>query len=192
MGGIWQLQVRNTETLSGKLDIWALDDQNAPTVMFTGNSIQDTMKIGSPGCSLSCVTVAAYTTRNKWTDIDGHGEQVGLAVDDISDFSSEGPLRNRKKKPEVTAPGAMIASCLSSKSSPDRSSIIDPQHVLEAGTSMATPFISGVVALLLERKTNLTPAQVKKLLKANSLIPGKPAGSFDTKWGFGLLDCGGL
>jgi subtilisin family serine protease len=192
MGGIWQLQVRNAATLPGKLDIWALDDQEAPTVMFTGTSAQDTMKIGSPGCSLSAVTVAAYTSRDQWTDIDGIGRQVGLTVDDISDFSSEGPLRSRKKKPDVTAPGAMIASCLSSKSTPQRSSMIDAQHLLEAGTSMATPFISGVVALLLERKKTLSPAQVKKLLKANSLIPGKPAGTFDTKWGFGLLNCGGL
>lgn len=192
MGGIWQLQVRNIVTLTGKLDLWALDDQRAPTVMFTGNSIQDTIKIGSPGCSLSAITVAAYTTRNQWADIDGNGQQVGLTVDDISDFSSEGPLRNRKKKPDVTAPGAMIASCMSSKSQPDHSVIIDAQHVLEAGTSMAAPFISGVIALLLERKKNLTPAQVKKLLKANSSIPGKPAGSFDSKWGFGLLNCDGL
>ena len=113
-------------------------------------------------------------------------------MDDISDFSSEGPLRNRKKKPDVTAPGAMISSCMSSKSNPDRSSIIDMRHVLEAGTSMATPFISGVVALLLERKKTLTPAQVKGLLKAHSSIPGKSAGSFDSKWGFGLLSCDGL
>ena len=57
-----------------------------------------------------------------------------------------------------------------------------------AGTSMATPFITGIVALLLERDNNLDPNGVKSILHANARIPGHPQNTFDTKWGHGLID----
>jgi subtilisin family serine protease len=63
-----------------------------------------------------------------------------------------------------------------------------PGYRIMAGTSMATPFISGVVALLLEREPTLDPTRVKALLRADSRVPGKPAGTFDPKWGYGLIN----
>ena len=63
-----------------------------------------------------------------------------------------------------------------------------PGYRVMAGTSMATPFVTGIVALLLEHEPTFEPDQVKTLLRAHSLIPGQPAGTFDPKWGFGLID----
>jgi subtilisin family serine protease len=190
--GVWQLLVRNTAQAMGPLHIWALDDQDSPQVLFTGNSVTDSHKIGSPGASAQAITVASYTTRVKWKDIDSNTQETGLALDDISDFSSEGPLRNGSRKPDVSAPGAMLVSCLSRDSQPEREMRIDDLYLVSAGTSMACPFISGIVALLLERDPQLTPASVKQLLKANSSVPGSAAGHFDAKWGFGLIDAAGL
>lgn len=187
-GGIWQLQIRNTSSNGGRLDVWALDDQPSPEVVFSGRSIQDLLKIGSPGAAASAITIASYTTKDQWTDMDGNLRSVGLALDDISDFSSEGPLRNGVQKPDVAAPGAMIVSALSADSVPLRADIINMNYVVMAGTSMATPFITGIVALLLERNPTLDPHGVKALLHANSFIPGQMAGTFDTKWGFGLIN----
>ena len=150
------------------------------------------MKIGSPGCSAGAVTVAAFTTKKQWVDIDGNTETVGLILTDISDFSSEGPLRNNTQKPDVTAPGAMIISALSADSSQERADMIDSRHLVEAGTSMATPFVVGTVALLLQRNPNLDPAAVKNALRGASAIPHKAAGTFDPKWGFGLVDAAHL
>ena len=190
--GTWELQVKNSASISGKLDVWTLDDQNSPAVLVRGSGVADSHKIGSPGCALSAVTIGAFVTRTDWKDIDGNDEAVGLTLNKIADFSSEGPLRNETKKPDVTAPGAMIVSCLSADSAPERSTILDANHFAEAGTSMATPFISGIVALLLERTPTMTPAQIKSALKSASRIPGKAAGAFDKQWGFGLLDAGRL
>ncbi|HBB33626.1 MAG TPA: peptidase S8 [Cyanobacteria bacterium UBA8803] len=189
-GGVWQLRVRNTSTQDGRLDLWTLDSQSA--VLFTGTSIDDSMKIGSPGAAASSVTVASYTTKVQWTDIDGNEQAVGLELEDISDFSSEGPLRNGAQKPDVAAPGAMIVSALSIDSRPDRSNRVDDKYLVLAGTSMATPFITGIVALFLERDPQLDPDGVKKLLRENSLIPGQEPGTFDKKWGFGLINAAQL
>jgi subtilisin family serine protease len=189
-GGVWQLRVRNASSNEGRLDVWTLDDRSA--VFFTGVSVQDSVKIGSPGASNTAITVASYTTKVKWTDIDGNPQEVGLELDNISDFSSEGPLRNDVQKPDVAAPGAMIVSALSADSVPDPSNRVDEQYLVLAGTSMASPFIAGLVALLLERDPNLEPDAVKALLRENSSIPNQPAGTFDIKWGFGLINTAGL
>jgi subtilisin family serine protease len=187
-GGVWRLRVRNTSATAARLDVWTLDDQLAPEVFFSGTSVRDSMKIGSPGAAASAVTVASITTKVQWTDIDSNPQTVGLDLDDISDFSSEGPLRNGAQKPDVAAPGAMIASCLSADSSPSRAEMINLNFVVMAGTSMATPFITGIVALLLERDATLDSNGVKALLRANSATPGQPVGTFDPKWGLGLIN----
>ncbi|AFY33418.1 S8 family peptidase [Calothrix sp. PCC 7507] len=190
MGGIWQLRVRNTADNDTRLDVWTLDDRSA--VFFTGNSVKDCVKIGSPGAASSAVTVAAYTTKAKYTDIDGQVREMGMDLHAISEFSSEGPLRNNAQKPDVAAPGAMIVSTLSADAGCDRSMMINSKFVAMAGTSMAAPFVTGLVALLLQRDPKLDPATVKELLRKNSSIPGKPAGTFDTKWGFGVINAANL
>jgi len=68
--------------------------------------------------------------------------------------------------------------------------MVDPGYRVNGGTSMAAPFITGVVALLLQDNRTLDPQQVKAFLRQHSLIPGsdQPAGTFDPKWGFGLIN----
>jgi subtilisin family serine protease len=185
-GGIWQLRVRNHSASDTIVDVWTLDD--TLSVFFTGKSVKDAVKIGSPGCASSAVTVAAYTTKVKYEDIDRHTREMGLKLNTIAEFSSEGPLRNHAPKPDIAAPGAMIVSALSSHFNGDRSMIINSQFIAMSGTSMAAPFITGLIALLLQRNPKLTPTAIKALLCQNSSIPGKSPGTFDHKWGFGLIN----
>jgi len=186
MGGVWQLRVRNTSSKDARLDVWTLDDTSS--VFFTGTSVKDAVKIGAPGSANSAITVAAYTTKVKYTDIDNQAREMGLEPNCISEFSSEGPLRNDVQKPDVAAPGAMIVSALSANANFDRSMTVNSKFVAMAGTSMATPFVTGLIALLLQRDRNLDPQAVKEILRNNSSIPGKPAGTFDHKWGYGLIN----
>jgi subtilisin family serine protease len=75
-------------------------------------------------------------------------------------FSSRGPGTaklnpgSRLIKPDISAPGVAILS-----------TIVDGQYAYESGTSMATPHVSGTIALLLEQDPMLSPEQVKTLLK---------------------------
>ncbi len=76
----------------------------------------------------------------------------------VTDFSSSGPTAFRHDlKPDVSAPGGQILSSTLPSVDASRFAVFD-------GTSMATPHVSGGVALLLELHPSWTPAEVKSAL----------------------------
>ncbi len=183
--GSWKVRLQAIKVAKGVVDLWTTDEQ---TAQFTGTAVKDTMKVGAPGCATSAITVGSFTTRNEWDTLTGEIEHYAEPLETISGFSSEGPRRDGVKKPDITAPGAVIISSLSSKSPVVPRILIDAWNRINAGTSMACPFISGAVALLLQRDPTLDPATVKAMLKVASAIPGKKPGTWDAQWGYGLLD----
>jgi subtilisin family serine protease len=102
--GTWRLRLRGAEVNNGQVDVWALDNSQRLDVVFIARSVQDTMKIGSPGAAARAITVVSYNTKNRWHDRDGNEQQMGIELSEISDFSSEGPLRNGGHKPDVFRP----------------------------------------------------------------------------------------
>ncbi|WP_335464077.1 S8 family serine peptidase, partial [Neobacillus drentensis] len=74
-------------------------------------------------------------------------------------FSSRGPAPYDEMKPDVSAPGVDI-----------RSAVPTNDYELMSGTSMATPHISGVVALLKQANASLSIDQIEEIL-FNSAIP---------------------
>ena len=191
--GIWKLLLRGRDVSNTQVDVWVLDGKKPPQVVFTGRSVSDSMKIGSPGAAHRAITVASYTTKTEWSDIDGRNWQTGLSLNDISDFSSEGPLRNGGQKPDVAAPGAYITSCMSDDvDRQPRWRQINSHYTMMVGTSMSAPFISGIVALLLQHDPTFSPERIKALLQAISSIHGNCPGHFHPKWGYGLIDADAL
>lgn len=191
-GGTWRLAVRNNGANDVRVNVWSNVPSEARGAAFLAPFNSGAMKIGSPGCAAEAITVASYTTRNAWVDSTGASQGVGLQVDALSDFSSPGPLRNGAPKPDVAAPGAMIIAARSHQSAPRPKDIIDADFRVNAGTSMACPFVAGLIALLLQRDPTFQPAAIKTLLQNNSRIPNQPPLTFDPQWGHGLIDASGL
>lgn len=83
-------------------------------------------------------------------------------IDSITDFSSKGPrTEDDLIKPEIAAPGKSVLSAAMGSGN---------QGVRFDGTSMATPHITGVVALLKEEHPNLSSAEIKALMMNSAKI----------------------
>lgn len=90
------------------------------------------------------------------------GDDENRANHRIAGFSSRGDSLNRKLKPTVIAPGAdmMVYSWDKHKGNP---------KTLVNGTSFASPYVSGLLTLMLQKNPNLTPAELREILKKTSV-----------------------
>ncbi len=71
----------------------------------------------------------------------------------VMPFSSRGPTSDDRPKPDILAPGEQIMSAKPGGG-----------YVRQSGTSMASPHIAGIAALILERYPKLQPMQIKRIL----------------------------
>ncbi|RLI41361.1 hypothetical protein DRO69_11655, partial [Candidatus Bathyarchaeota archaeon] len=118
-------------------------------VAAAGNEGPASMTIGSPGSAESAITVAAaahpMNTRVYWDYYYGKpgiGWQLFVSdVPQIYAFSSRGPTSDGRDKPDISATGIFVFSAYIEEGLPDG-------LAWASGTSMATPAVSGAVALL--------------------------------------------
>lgn len=96
--------------------------------------------------------------------------KIQTASDELAGFSSRGPSRVIYDiKPEVTAPGVSILSTVPFYVNNKTDDGTKPEdykygYARMSGTSMATPYVAGVSALLLQSNKDLEPADVKAIL----------------------------
>ena len=107
---------------------------------------------------------------------------TATAADDAqATWSSRGTTVDGFAKPELLAPGRAIVApvpagtALDAIAPPDNH--VEPGYLRMNGTSASAPQVAGAVALLLERRPDLTPDQVKWLLResARSVTGAAPA-----------------
>ena len=133
---------------------------NCIFVFAAGNSGPGSGTVGTPGELEAVITVGAID----------HYDQTPPPM---ASFSSRGPSFDGRIEPDISAPGVSILGAWI----PSSTRVI-------SGTSMATPQIAGMIALLVEPDQTLTDAQIReKLLNTSTdlLAPGKDN---DSGWGY--------
>ncbi|GLD97129.1 hypothetical protein PINS_up005812 [Pythium insidiosum] len=108
------------------------------------------------------------------------------ANDRVASFSSKGPAVTGLVKPDVSAPGVNTRSAWISS---------DSAYNSISGTSMATPHVSGAVALLLSARSSLTYDQIRSALTGTASkgvttdrTCGAPSNGQTNEFGFGRID----
>jgi subtilisin family serine protease len=186
--GAWQLVFDGAT--DGPFHLWVLDRDEA--ARLSGSDVREGYKVGSPGSAASVITVGAFTTRNGWVDASGATQSSGFTLSGLAPFSSPGPLRNGARKPDLAAPGSMIIGARSADAVFQADQMIDQTHAAMQGTSMSTPFVSGLIALMLERNDQLDPDGAKEALSAACVLPATEGAAWNVRWGAGAIDASRL
>ena len=167
---------------------WGLPFTSFGTSAVSGDS---QYSIAEPTCAASCISVAAYSARY----LSQFGNPTGGGV---ASFTSYGPLLNEVQKPDVAAPGVNVCSSISSFTDASYNAIDEVifngtqyDFARFSGTSMSSPCVAGIAALLLDANPFLTAAQVKEILMTTARTddftgPINPPG--DVRWGMGKVD----
>ncbi|WP_252699760.1 S8 family peptidase [Natronosalvus vescus] len=126
-------------------------DEDITVVVAAGNTGPDQSTIDVPGKAEHVITVGATDHRE----------------DDVAGFSSRGPTATELAlKPDIAAPGVEIGAA---RADGAYDPIADyPEYARISGTSMATPHVSGVAAMMLEQNPDKTPDRVKDVLLSNA------------------------
>ncbi|MCS6905297.1 MAG: S8 family serine peptidase, partial [Bacteroidia bacterium] len=149
-----------------------------------------------PGTSKGVITVGAYTTKNVYKDYTDTLRKIQemAEIGAIAPFSSIGPTLDGRIKPDIAAPGNVIASAVSRGDLFIPDSLIVKLDVINRdtakyavfeGTSIATPVVSGIVALLLQANPNLNFNQVKNIITTTTIKDNFTKQVPNTTWGWG-------
>lgn len=117
-----------------------VDEAGFLPVVAAGNSGPNAGTILSPGCAQNALTVGA-----------------SLEDQSVASFSSVGPTAEGVVKPDLVAPGVGITAAFPGG-----------RFATLSGTSMATPHIAGLAAVLLEAKPGTSHDALKKVMKENA------------------------
>jgi subtilisin family serine protease len=178
----------NVTELSNDVGNWGM-----PFSVYGAGSIagDNLYGISEPSCSNGVISVAAYAS--SW--ITPGGSQTGGG---IASFSSFGPRYDEVLKPDIAAPGSAVGSSISSYTDNSFTQVASVDFegrtypfAKFSGTSMASPAVAGICALILEANPYLSANQVKHIVKVTArqdsytgVIPVEGS----TRWGWGKVN----
>jgi subtilisin family serine protease len=174
--GVWTVRLIGRDIRDGRFDGWIERDDprrlgkigdkeywRFPS-FFTTTSNVDQSSISSLACAHNVIGVA----------------NADMANEAINVTSSQGPTRDGREKPDMCAPGTNILAASGFDGG--------DEFIQMSGTSMASPYVAGAVALMLSHEPNLTAAQIRGILQSTA----RPFPGASYQWrddsGFGLIN----
>ncbi len=175
--GVWKVRLRGEEIRDGRFNGWVERDDPSEIggdgrrrlfrfpSFFSAASNIDSHSINTLACGHRVIAVA---------NVDSKLQRINVT-------SSQGPTRDARCKPDIGAPGTGIvaANGFGPRGEP---------WIAMTGTSMASPYVAGVVGLMLAANPDLTSAQCAGILQRTA----RPLPGLSYEWrndaGFGVID----
>jgi subtilisin family serine protease len=164
--------------------------------------VQAGKQVTSPGTATEVITVGSYDFNDRFNEppetygfTNSEGEEVPLQIGALSNFSNHGPCRgaNGSRKPDLAAPGRFFTACAPAGVA-DLTRDTSGKYRLFAGTSAATPYTAGVIALMFHKKKTLTASRIKTLLQSKvtkdrftKQVDGSTPDGWNPAYGYGKL-----
>ncbi len=166
--GKWTIRLHGIQVTDGSFHAWIERDDIGPSKFVPPHD--HTHTLGSLSCGKKAIAVGSY---------DAHKPTTPLSF-----FSSSGPTRDGRYKPEVSAPGHDVLAAQS------RSLVTETR---KSGTSMAAPAVAGVIALMLAeakaKNLNLTIDEIRDILtKTARPTPPEHTEGWHPRYGYGRVD----
>ena len=166
-GGIWTVRLHGVEVNNGNFHAWIEREDGSQTSFVA--PYDNTHTVNSIGCGRNIIMVGSYdpTKPNQ----------------PLSYFSSSGPTRDGRKKPDFIAPGQNIWAA---------ASLTENKSYRKSGTSMSAPVVTGIIALMLSeanaRNIELDINQIHDILiqSAEHNPPEDPLQK--ARYGYGSID----
>lgn len=189
-----------TPKTAGRVNIWsdntylALESRDIEGFSAPDAASSTLCEIGGTGKRI--LTVGSYTTRNEYTTNGGQQATLQETVGDLSSFSSYGPTVDGRMKPNITAPGCFIISAVSNNDASGNLMYAEynenfgryNQYGYMQGTSMASPFVAGIVATWLQAYPQLTPEELHEIVQNTARKDSFTATAPDSNWGYGKIN----
>ena len=179
--GQWVVRLHGRDIRDGRFDGWIERDDPSPLPpepeqpkrwrfpsFFSERSNVDCSSISTLACGNRVVAVA----------------NLDKARECINVTSSQGPTREGANKPDIAAPGTDIVAANGFSSPADA-------WVGMTGTSMASPFVCGTVALMLATRPDLTAAQILGIIQRSATPLVGKSFVWENNAGYGQIDPAG-
>lgn len=160
--GVWQVKLHGDEIRDGRFHAWIERDDPVEIgrdqgqryfrfpSFFTAQSNVDSHSISSLACGQNVIAVA---------NTDCGAQRINIS-------SSQGPTRDDRQKPEISASGTDVVAAKGFSNDSE-------EWVSMTGTSMASPYVAGVIGLMLAANPELNAAQCIGILQRTAQpLPG--------------------
>ncbi|GIV28409.1 MAG: hypothetical protein KatS3mg027_2223 [Bacteroidia bacterium] len=198
-GYLWSIESKG----NGQHHAWNFDFKSTNLPTFTQYPkmqyyvMPDTVSSIVSGfqCSSEIITVGNYVNLKQYYDYNNVLQTTSETAGQLAYHSSAGPTRTGLLKPDITASGNSIFSCVAmgmqSNLIANYPNYLAPggYHVLGGGTSAASPVVAGLGLLYLQAFPNATNQQFKNAVTScaySDIFTGTTLPN--NKWGYGKLD----
>jgi subtilisin family serine protease len=164
--GEWRIEVESGVVRSaGQIDAWV--ERSGERAITFSNHIEEEMTLTIPGTAHTVISVGAISPTMPMR---------------IQDFSSYGPTRDQRDKPDVVAPGKDIVAANAGTKTGVRP---------DSGTSMAAPHVTGAIALLFSHLAKQPGARLPNVAQVRAALTQHAQnfnGRFTPGHGYGVID----